>query len=97
VALRELVARLPAAPVALVFLVAGTGLARVATANWREGAALLAGSLLVAAALRLVLPVERLGVLAIRSRAVDVLCYLGFGVVVLALALTITGTPLTFD
>jgi hypothetical protein len=88
--------RLPAeAPIGVVLAVAAVGLARVATANWREGAVLLGGSLLVAAVLRAFLAPDRAGLLAIRSRAVDVLCYAGLGLVVVALAVTITRGSLT--
>jgi hypothetical protein len=42
-----------------------------------------------------VLPVDRVGLLAIRSRVIDVLCYSGFGVVIVVLAVTITRGSLT--
>jgi hypothetical protein len=79
----------------VVLAIAAIGLLRVATANWREGAVLLGGSLLVAATLRVVLPPERAGLLAIRSRVVDVLSYTGLGVAVVLLAVTITRGSLT--
>ena len=50
---------------------------RVLTQHWREGAVLLGGALLVAAVLRMLLPTDRVGLLAIRSRPIDVLCYVG--------------------
>ncbi|MCO1654863.1 DUF3017 domain-containing protein [Pseudonocardia sp. S2-4] len=62
---------------------------RVLTQHWREGAALLGGALLLAALLRIVLPTDRVGLLAIRSRPVDVLVYSAFGGAMLVLALTI--------
>lgn len=94
---RDLAARLPPRlPVVLVFLLAGVGLLRISTANWREGVVLITGSLLVAAALRMVLPDDRVGVLAIRSRTVDVLSYVAFGLAVAFLGLTVTGDRLTF-
>jgi hypothetical protein len=97
VAARELAARLPPRlPVLLVYLLAGAGLVRVATANWREGAVLFAGALLTAAAFRILLPDDRVGILAIRSKPVDVLSYAAFALLVAALALTITGDRLTF-
>lgn len=97
VAPRGLAARLPPrVPAAMVFLLAAAGVSRIATANWREGAALLAGSLLVAAALRIALPDDRAGVLAIRSRTADITVYTVFAVVVLVLGLTITGERLSF-
>lgn len=74
----------------VVLAIAAIGLLRVATANWREGAVLLGGSLLVAAVLRAVLATERAGLLAIRSRVIDVLSYSGLGVAMVLLALTIT-------
>jgi hypothetical protein len=78
------------APMVVVLSIAAVGLLRVLTANWREGAVLLGGSLLVAAALRAVLPADRVGLLAIRSRMIDLLCYSGAGIVLVGLALTIT-------
>jgi multisubunit Na+/H+ antiporter MnhB subunit len=92
----DLRSRLPVyAPLTLVLVIAAVGMARVLTQHWREGAALLGGALLVAAVLRVLLPVDRVGLLAIRSRAVDVLCYAGLGVVMAVLAATITRNPLT--
>jgi hypothetical protein len=83
-------ARLPVhAPIILVFAVVIVGMVRVLTQHWREGAALLGGALLLAALLRVVLPTDRVGLLAIRSRPVDVLVYLAFGGALLVLALTI--------
>ncbi len=82
--------RLPVhAPLALVFAVVAVGLVRTLTQHWREGAALLGGALLLAALLRVLLPPDRVGLLAIRSRPVDVLCYCAFGGAMLTLALTI--------
>ena len=78
-----------------VLAVAALGLLRVATANWREGSVLLGGALLLAAVLRVVLPAEHAGLLAIRSRAVDVLAYSGLGIAVVLLAVTITRGSLT--
>ncbi len=72
----------------LVLLIAVIGLLRVLAEHWREGSVLLGGALLVAAALRILLPAERVGLLAIRSRVIDVLCYGGFGFMVVVLAAT---------
>lgn len=91
----DLRSRLPVhAPLSLVLLIAAVGMVRVLTEHWREGAVLLGGALLVAAVLRVLLPVDRVGLLAIRSRAIDVLCYSAFGVVMAALAVTITRNSL---
>jgi inner membrane protein involved in colicin E2 resistance len=77
-------------PTALVFAIAVAGMLRILTEHWREGAALLAGSLLIAGVLRTVLPDDRAGLLAVRSRAIDIVLYLGLGLITLALAVTIT-------
>jgi hypothetical protein len=79
----------------LVLAIAAFGMVQVLTEHWRQGSALLGGSLLVAAVLRGVLPPQRAGLLAIRGRVVDVVCYTGFGIAVLLLALTITRGSLT--
>ena len=82
----------PAATVAMITLV---GLGLVLTQHWRRGAVLLGVALLVAAVLRLAVPAERVGLLAIRGKVVDVLCYSGFGVAMVLLAATITRGSLT--
>ena len=83
------------APMAMVLTIAAVGMVRVLTQHWREGAVLLGGSLLAAAALRMILSTERSGLLAIRSRVIDVLCYVGFGLAMVILAVTITRGSLT--
>jgi hypothetical protein len=91
----DLRSRLPAyAPMTFVLLIAGVGMLRVLTQHWREGAVLLGGALVVAAVLRLLLPTDRVGLLAIRSRPIDVLCYGGLGTVIAVLAMTITASLL---
>jgi hypothetical protein len=82
-------------PILIVLAIAAVGMARVLTQHWREGAVLLGGSLLAAAALRMILSTERSGLLAIRSRVIDVLCYVGFGLAMVILAATITRGSLT--
>jgi hypothetical protein len=79
----------------VVLGIAAVGLLRVATANWREGSVLLGGALLVAASLRAVLPPDRAGLVAIRSRIVDILAYSWLGLAVVLLAFTITRGSLT--
>jgi hypothetical protein len=71
------------------------GMVRVAQYHWREGAAVVGAALLVAAGLRAVLSPRRAGLLAIRGRMLDVATYGVFGLLVLVLAVTITGGPLT--
>ena len=91
----DLRSRLPVhAPLALVLLIAVVGMSRVLTQHWREGAVLLGGAMIVAAVLRAVLPTERVGLLAVRSRPVDVLCYAAFGLVMSIIAVQITASLL---
>jgi Protein of unknown function (DUF3017) len=85
------------APMIAVLSITAIGMQRVLTQHWREGAVVLAVGLLVAAVLRMVLAPERVGLLAIRSRAVDVLCYVGFGAAMAVLAATITRGSLTLS
>jgi hypothetical protein len=88
--------RLPTyVPIAVVAVIALVGMGLVFTQHWRRGAVLLGVALLVAAVLRLAVPAERVGLLAIRGKAIDVLCYSGFGVAMVALAVTITRGSLT--
>jgi Protein of unknown function (DUF3017) len=82
-------------PAAVVGVIALVGLGLVLTQHWRRGAVLLGAALLVAAVLRLCVPAERAGLLAIRSKAIDVLCYSGFGVAMVVVALQITRGSLT--
>jgi len=80
---------------AVVLAVVALGMVRIAQYHWREGTAVLGLALLLAAGLRVALPPERAGLLVIRGRYLDALLYGGFGVLVLAVALTIVGGPLT--
>lgn len=77
-------------PSLLVLFVMLAGLQQVFTEHWRIGSGLFGLAALAAAGLRLGLPPDRVGLLAIRGRTADVLCYAGFGVAVLLLAATIT-------
>ena len=77
----------------VVWVVALAGFIRVLAEHWREGTGLIGGALLVAAGARAVLPGDRVGLLAVRSQAIDVLCYGGFGLLMAVLAATIPRTP----
>lgn len=91
---RRLAEKIPVhAAISLVWVIALAGFIRVLTEHWREGTGLIGGALLVAAVSRVLLPDDRAGLLAVRSQAVDVLCYLGFGLVMVVLAATIPRTP----
>jgi hypothetical protein len=81
-------------PLILVLAITAVGLARIGQYNWREGTVLLGAALVFAGLMRAVLPTDRIGLVAIRGRGVDVLLYGGLGLMVMAVALTITGGPL---
>jgi hypothetical protein len=58
-------------PIAVVLLGVAAALTIVALDHFRIGSLVLAGSLVVAFALRLLLPTDRIGMLAVRSKRVD--------------------------
>jgi hypothetical protein len=70
--------------------VVGAGLAVGAAGWWRLGAWVIAAGVLLAGLLRLVLPARRAGLLAVRSRRLDVTLLLGLGG---ALALLASSVP----
>jgi hypothetical protein len=78
----------------LILAVVAVGMVRITQYHWREGTVIIGGALLLAAALRAILPPERTGLLGVRRRTLDVFIYAGFGLLMLAVALTITGGPL---
>lgn len=73
-------------PALAVLGVAALGLLLALLLDWQVGAFVLGLALLLAAGLRLTLPVRSAGWLAVRTRALDaaVLLVLGFAVVLLA-------------
>lgn len=73
----------------LVFAVTVAAFVLIIGYRWRRGATLLGGALLLAGGLRAVLSDQRAGLLAIRSRAIDVLAYTAFGLALVAVAATI--------
>ncbi|WP_369139641.1 DUF3017 domain-containing protein [Modestobacter versicolor] len=77
-------------PLLVVIVTVGVGLLLVAVERWRSGLLLVALGMLVAGAFRVLLPVRRIGFLAVRSRPVDVALSLGSG---LALALVVLAIP----
>lgn len=78
---------------ALVLLVAAVGVVRLVEYHWRQGSALIACALLLAAVCRALLSDRMAGLLAVRGRPVDVLSYLALGGLMLFVALTLTGGP----
>lgn len=86
----RLFAQLPFALVMAIVVIAGL---RIWMYHWRQGSALIAGALLVAAVLRAVLTSEQAGLLVVRGRVVDVLTYAGLGLVIFTLALMLGEIP----
>lgn len=78
-------------PFALVGAIGLIGFLLVAMQHWRRGTVVLGLALLLAAVFRALVPQERTGLLNIRSRAVDILLYGGFGMVIISIAMTIRG------
>lgn len=66
-----------------VLLAVAVGLARVAQDHWQQGLFLVGGALVAAALLRLLLPVRRVGLLAVRSRPFDVVMLAGLGITII--------------
>ena len=73
-------------PAIAVLAVAAAGLALAALVDWQPGAVVLGLALLLAAGLRLTLPIRQAGWLVVRTRGLDaaVLLLLGFSLVLLA-------------
>jgi len=78
-------------PLLAVLVTVGVGLLLVTFDHWRRGLVVIGLALVGAAVLRLLLPVRRVGFLAVRSRPVDVVLMAGTGLVLTVLALTIAG------
>ncbi len=78
-------------PLLAVLVAVGVGLAMVAFEHWRRGLVVIGVALMAAGALRLLLPVRRVGFLAVRSRPIDVVLLAGVGAAVVAVALSIPG------
>lgn len=76
-------------PLAAVLGVVVLGLVLVWVRHYRLGSAVIGAALLLGAALRLLLPLRQTGLLAVRSRGLDVLTMAAFGVLVVVLAVVI--------
>jgi hypothetical protein len=74
-------------PLAVAIAGAGLGLVIIALHHFRWGNMLVAGSMLAAALVRLVLPTRQAGLLVVRSRLVDVVTMSAMGGALLVLAL----------
>ena len=78
----------------VVLAITGVGIGIVSTGSWRLGTRWVAGALIFAALLRLVLPRRDAGMLAVRHRLVDCVMLAGVGVALIFLAATIPNQPI---
>ena len=76
-------------PLLAVLVMVGVGLVVVAFDHWRKGIVIIGVALMGAALLRLLLPLRRVGFLAVRSRPVDVVLLAGTGVALTVIVLLI--------
>ena len=78
----------------IVLAITAIGIGIVTTGAWRVGVRWIAGALLFAALVRVVLPARDAGMLAVRRRWWDCVLLAGVGVALLFLAATIPEQPL---
>jgi Protein of unknown function (DUF3017) len=77
----------------LVLGVSAVGLGIVTRGDWRLGVKWIAAALVFAALVRLVIPVQQAGMLAVRRRAVDVVILAGVGAALWFLSSSIPNQP----
>ena len=82
------------APLLIVWVVLVLAFVRIAAQHWREGTTELGLALLLCAVFRARCSDDRVGLLNVRSRRVDIVTYVVFGLVMILVSLTITGGPL---
>ena len=73
-------------PLLAVLLLVAAGLLVVTVGHWRIGVMVMGLALLGGAALRILVPLRRVGFLAVRSRTIDVALLVGVGLLVVVLA-----------
>ena len=76
-------------PLLAVLVMVGVGLLVVTVEHWRSGIVIIGLTLIGAAVLRGLLPVRRVGFLAVRSRPVDVVLLAGTGLALTVIVLLI--------
>ena len=78
-------------PIVLVLTLGATGIAysAVVPIHWLRGVLLLAVACGLAGVFRLLLPARQAGLLVVRGRLVDVLCYGGLAVAIVVLGLAL--------
>ena len=77
----------------VVLLVALAGLGLVLGWEWRRGIQVVGGAMLFAALVRLVLPVQDAGMLAVRNRPLDAFWLIACGAALIFLSVTIPDQP----
>jgi hypothetical protein len=77
----------------LVVLASGVGLVIVSQGAWRVGVKWIAGSLVLAALVRLVIPTQQAGMLAVRRRSLDVVILVLAGLALWILSTSIPNQP----
>lgn len=77
-------------PILLVVLVLVIAVVFIAADRWRRGSFFIGGAALLAAVLRLCVPSERVGLLAVRGRPFDTGAYTVLGGAIIVLAATIS-------
>jgi hypothetical protein len=78
-------------PLLAVLATVAVGLLLVALDHWRKGLVVVGLALLAAALIRLLLPLRRVGFLAVRSRPIDVVLTGGAGLLLTIIALAVPG------
>lgn len=76
-------------PLFVTLLGVAVGVAWAGIGHWRRGSTLIGATFVLATVLRMVLPERLVGLLGVRSRAVDVACLAVVGVGILVLALIV--------
>jgi Protein of unknown function (DUF3017) len=78
-------------PIVLVLALGATGIGYAAAVprHWLRGVLLLAVACGIAGVLRLLLPVRQAGLLAVRGRLTDVVCYVGLAAAIIVLGLAL--------
>jgi hypothetical protein len=76
-------------PLLAVLVVVAVGLLMVTFDHWRKGLVVVGLALVGGAALRLLVPLRRVGFLAVRSRPVDVVLLAGTGLALTVIAVAI--------
>lgn len=79
-------------PLFLTLVGVTAGVAVTATSHWKRGTAAIGAAFVLAALLRLLLPERMVGLLGVRSRAIDTACLAVLGVGILVLALVVPPT-----